>query len=146
MKIHYLLSVAFVLGSAGQVAAQSDDAATERARLANQRIQAEAARREREEEQRDAAELAARQASVPAVAGAANDGTPRMPNPSQPMPTSVSNDQRPPVAPSPPVADPAALSEALDQLRRLGELKDAGYLTDAEFAAIKERILASTLK
>lgn len=48
---------------------------------------------------------------------------------------------RPPQA-GRPLAQPPAIPDAIDQLRKLAELRDAGVLTPAEFEAKKAEILA----
>jgi len=107
--------------------AQSPDAAAERARLANERIQAEAERQALEA----AAELS-NQASAPVAApGFARTGP-------SPSPTEERAAQ---TRPAPVDAD--RTDQGLRQLRELGRLKDAGYLTDPEFARIKQQILDS---
>jgi hypothetical protein len=111
----------------GLALAQSPDAATERARLANEHIQAEAERQAREA----AAELSS-QAAVPVAAPGSTQTGPRPSLPeggaAQSRPTPVDADRT---------------DRGLRQLRELGKLKDAGYLTDPEFARIKQQILDS---
>ena len=133
MKAGSALVLVFLLGPAIALA-QTESAAAERARLANQRIQAEMERRERAEEQQR--EEAARQAAMEAERAARAER--------QPVSQADPVTQTPP--PDRPPAPPAAsenvdLSEALEQLRTLGELRDAGYVTDEEFARIKKKIL-----
>lgn len=120
--------------SPGLVFAQSTDAAAERARLANQRIQAEAERRAREEleQQRQAA---AEEAPVAAPAAAPQ------PPASEPLPARAAASPVAAAAPGRTAVREAEISRALEQLRHLGELKDAGYVTDEEFQRIKNRIL-----
>ena len=119
-------------------AGQSSDMAAERARLANQRIQAEAELRAREEAQTS-------EPAVPAaVPQAPADPLPSEAGAAQSRPQSTS-DSRAAVA-ALPAAKPQAtdanrMSRGLEQLRQLGELKDAGYLTEAEFQRIKQRII-----
>ena len=117
--------------------AQSNDAAAERARIANERIQAEATRRAEEEERRRQAEaqLAAERAA--AAARSEQQQAQQVMRDDPPVTT------RRPEPPRPPAGSTADMSRALEQLRTLGELKDAGYLTDEEFARIKNRILES---
>jgi len=103
---------------------QSPDAAAERARLGNERIQAEAEWRAKEEPP----------AQVQAADPAAAPATAR----SQPTPTQA--EARPAPARQPTVDDDRT-ERALEQLRELGELRDSGYVTDAEFQRIKQRIL-----
>lgn len=121
---------------------QSDDLAAERARLANQRIEAEArAREEQERQARLAAErelnAAPQQAAPPAVVET-QDVT------AEP---SVPSAQAAPVGAAPAEATkPAAnVDRMLEQIRTLGELRDAGYVTDEEFERIKRRILDGAL-
>jgi hypothetical protein len=117
--------VALLAVAPGLSLGQSTDAAAERARLGNERIQAEAARQAQEE-----ALARANQAPV-AVA---------VPIPAQAGPAQ-SRAMEQAVQTRPPAADADRTDRALEQLRELGKLKDAGYLTDAEFARIKQRIL-----
>ena len=111
--------------------AQTDDAAAERARLANQRIQAEMERREREVQER--AEVASRE-----PAQRAEEVEPQQARPVEQVSEAPPPD-RPPVPPA--AKESEDLSEALEQLRTLGQLRDAGYVTDDEFARIKKKIL-----
>jgi len=136
-------------------AGQSTDTAAERARLGNQRIQAEAEQRAREEQdaQRSQVSISTRQPTEPQL------------SPSQPaaLAGSTSVPTQAPAGPSgsnpvlaPPISGEAAdtalsrqvsadeddrTSRALRQIRELGELKDAGYVTEEEFRRIKDRIL-----
>ena len=130
--------------------AQTDDAAAERARIANQRIQAEAARQAREEEERqqeiarqeaeqarrqvELAQLEARQAA--AVAEQEKQQLAAV------EPVSGNTATGGAVAPAP--SRSTDMSKVLEQLRTLGELKDAGYVTDDEFERIKKKILDAT--
>jgi hypothetical protein len=108
----------------GVALGQSTDAAAERARLADERIQAEAERRAREEQEQQN-RAAAPVAPVPASA----------PSPA-PAPAGSAAPTRPATA--------ADLTErGLEQLRELTRMKEAGYLTDAEFQRIKQKILDS---
>lgn len=111
----------------GLALAQSPDASAERARLANERIQAEVERQARE-----AAAESPNQASVPV---AAPGSTRTVPSPS------LAEDRAAQTSPAPVDAD--RTDRGLRQLRELGKLKDAGYLTDPEFARIKQQILDS---
>ena len=119
------------------VVAQASDAAADRARIANQRIQAEANRRAEEEVRRRQAE-----AQLAAERDAAEAR-------SEKLKAQQVVREDPPVTtirrepPRPPAGSTADTSRALQQLRTLGELKDAGYLTEEEFARIKSRILDS---
>jgi hypothetical protein len=109
---------------------QSADAAAERARLGNERIQAEAAWRAKEESpaQVQAADPAAAAATAPATAQAQPTRTQAEAGPAPARKAAVDDDQT---------------ERVLEQLRELGELRDAGYVTDAEFQRIKQRILDS---
>ena len=113
---------------------QEPNPAAERARLAEQRIQAEAARRLEEE-----------QASVPAaLPAAAEPALEREPAPVTAAPRiAPAQPAEPPRSVRP--ETPADLSLALEQLRTLGELKDSGYVDDEEFERIKQRILDANL-
>lgn len=110
----------------GLILAQSQDAAAERARLGNERIQAEAERRAQEE-----LELRNRASDAAPKAQAARTGPAQAPTEDRPA--------RPPR----PAVDADRTERALEQLGALGKLKDAGYLTDDEFQRIKQRILDS---
>ncbi len=115
----------------GLVLAQTPDAAAERARLANERIQIEAERRNQEELARTG------QVADPVPARGAATPIPAQAPPGESRPAAE------PPQPARPAADDARTERALEQLRELGELKDAGYLTDEEFRRIKQRILES---
>lgn len=109
----------------GLALGQSQDPAAERARLGNERIEAE--RRAREElEQNRATEPAAQPAASPTASPAL--GT-------------QSQGEAPPAGPRRPPTEADRTERGLQQLRELGKLKDAGYLTDAEFQRIKQQIL-----
>lgn len=106
----------------GVALGQSTDAAAERARLADERIQAEAERRSREEQEqqnRAAAPVAPVPASAPSRAPAG------------------------PAAPTRPATAADLTERGLEQLQELARMKEAGYLTDAEFQRIKQKILDS---
>lgn len=111
----------------GLALAQSADAAAGRARLGNERIQAEAERQARE-----AAAESSNQAAVPLAAQGSTQTGPR---------PSLADDRATQARPTPVDAD--RTDRGLSQLRELGKLKDAGYLTDPEFARIKQQILDS---
>ncbi|KPJ79349.1 MAG: hypothetical protein AMJ58_12320 [Gammaproteobacteria bacterium SG8_30] len=130
----------------GLAAGQTPDAASERARLGNQRTQAEAERRMREEREV--------QRAAPDVLGESTGETSRQPgtptssgvvdptgsySPPRSGPSSMAAGSVAP--PRPPATDDELTERALKQLRDLGELKDAGYVTDEEFQRIKQRIL-----
>lgn len=123
----FACAVTFLLFAGMPALAQSADAAAERARLANQRISAEAQRRAEAEEERR------RQEALQAQAAAAQSESSQA--------ESLATDARATNAP----ANRADMHRVLEQLRELGELKDAGYLTDDEFAALKKKILDSAL-
>ncbi len=130
---------------------QSSDAATERARIANQRIQAEAQRQAEEEEKRQQeiarqeAENARRQVELEQLearqAAAAAEQQKQQ----------LAQVDRPPVEATPTgrtvatvPASRAEMNKVLEQLRTLGELKDAGYVTADEFERIKKKIIDAT--
>jgi Short C-terminal domain len=110
----------------GLALGQAPDAAAERARLANERIQAEAESREREESEQ--------QNRTPQPAGQPV---------AAPIPPAQPQEARALAEPRRPSTDADRTERGLEQLRELGKLKDAGYLTDAEFQRIKQRILDS---
>ena len=110
----------------GVSSGQTPDPAAERARLGNERIQAEVERQAQQElEQRNRVTQPA-----PVI-----NATPPAPQQSTPRDR--------PAEPARPAADPSQTERGLGQLRELGRLKDAGYLTDEEFQRIKQRILES---
>lgn len=129
------LTAAVVLSTiAASGLAQEPNAAAERARLAEQRIQAEAARRLEDE-----------QASVPAALPAtAAPALEPEPTPVAAVPQTAREQSVEPRRSARPET-PADLSLALEQLRTLGELKDSGYVDDEEFERIKQRILDANL-
>jgi hypothetical protein len=113
-----------ILLAPGLAGGQSPDPAAERARLGNERIEAERRAREELEQQEQAPPpsgqvAAATTATSPAPAKAA------------------------PAAPQRPLTDAERTEQGLGQLRELGKLKDAGYLTEAEFQRVKQKILDS---
>jgi len=119
--------VSLLATAPGFALGQSADAAAERARLGNERMQAEADRGAREE-----AELQNRASDT----AAALDAAPAGPTPAQAI-------SSPPTAPRGPPAADDRTEQGLARLREFGKLKDACYLTDAEFQRIKQRILDS---
>ena len=128
--------------------AQADDAAAERARLANQRIQAEAERRAQAEQQRQ--EQVSAQAPTMAVSADSSMNRQVVAEEYQPTeaakitsPGSTTTEDTGPGLPAPGGA--TGMSQALEQLRTLGELRDAGHVTEAEFERIKARILETAL-
>jgi len=108
----------------GLALGQAPDPAAERARLANERIEAEAESRAREE--------AEQQNRTPEPAGQA---TAAAAPPNQPQ------EARNLIEPRRPPTEADRTERGLQQLRELGRLKDAGYLTDAEFQRVKQQIL-----
>ncbi len=123
----------------GLVLAQTDDTATERARIADQRIKYEAERRAREEEER-LKQAQAESADRYNTAGETTEPSEqRGPAASEPVARGAENTTD--VAP----ADRIEMSRALEQLRELGALRDAGYLTDEEFQLLKKKILDDAL-
>lgn len=131
--------------------AQSSGAAAERARLANQRIEAEAARQAAEEAKRqeeiaqreaeyarrqvELAQLEARQATA-----VAEQEKQQLAQVDPPAVEAAPAGQTVAVAP----ASRADMNKVLEQLRTLGELKDAGYVTEDEFERIKRKIINAT--
>jgi len=114
--------------------AQSSDTAdvaensmgSERARLANQRIQVEAEMQAREEQRRieeEQARLREQQAAARSAVAAAQNSSPQATE-------AASSDD---------------MFRTLEQIRLLGELKDEGYISDEEFQKIKQRILDDRL-
>ena len=136
-----MLLVSLVAVTLAPAMAWADDVAAERARLADQRIQAEEDRRAREEEQR--LEQAQAQSN-----SEDRDETP--------LETAESAEQ-PGDTGSEPVIRSAhdrvsgtpvnriEMSRALEQLRELGALREAGYLTEEEFEQLKKKILDGAL-
>lgn len=101
--------------------------ASERAQLANQRIQADMEIRAREEQRRlEAAELERLRAREEAIKS--EDAI------------AAGSSFRPTAA-----ASSTDMSRTLQQLKSLGELKDDGYVTEEEFRKIKQKILDSQI-
>ena len=119
-RLAILLFLAMLAPMAG---AQADDQAEQRARLANQRIEAEARAREEQERQAKLAAEREQQEALRQAAQAAPSATP----------------------PRQAAAPPGDVERLLEQIRTLGELRDAGYVTEAEFERIKRRILDGAL-
>jgi hypothetical protein len=118
----FICLLAFAPGLAlGQ---SQDPAAAERARLGNERIEAERRVREELEQQNQAPESAGQPAAA-----------------TSPSPRTQSQGASPPAGPRRPPTEADRTERGLQQLRELGKLKDAGYLTDAEFQRIKQQIL-----
>ncbi len=131
---------------------QAQDMSAERARIANQRIQAEAARIEEEEKRRAQAEAEAAAAQARyeerlVQRAEANARTPvEEPPVIEPIPVGPAPAPAPAAAPAPVSAsDQLGLSRTLEQIRTLGELRDAGYVTEEEFQRIKSKILDGEL-
>lgn len=122
------------------LAQQESNPAEERARIANQRIQAEAQRLA--EEQRRAAEAEARRIAEEEAAKAREAQSRTVvaaPTPAAPSRPPADR----PLLPTP--EEQARMDKALEQIRSLGELRDAGYVTDEEFEQIKRRIIDDRL-
>ncbi|WP_405231012.1 SHOCT domain-containing protein [Lentisalinibacter salinarum] len=135
-----LIALTILVASNGS--AQSTDTATERARLANERIQLEAQRRAEEERRRQERESG--EAETPAQAADSSASRTGQEPPPRAAPAGSETAAAPSAAPPPlPPADDDRISRTLEQLRELGELRDAGYVTDEEFERIKTRILDS---
>lgn len=130
-----LIALTLLIGAVAISAAQAQttdtadvtDSATgsERARLANQRIQADMEMRAREEQRR----IEEEQSRLRAEEAAAR--------------SSVAAPPRAPAAIG--ATGGQDISRTLQQIRMLGELKDAGYVTEEEFQQIKQRILDDQL-
>ncbi|MDJ0758193.1 MAG: SHOCT domain-containing protein [Woeseiaceae bacterium] len=129
---------------------QAQDMAAERARIANQRIQVEAARIAEEEKRRaqaEAEEAAARERYEERLVqrAEANARTPVEEQPViEPIPLGPASSPAPVPAPVSASNQPG-LSRILEQIKTLGELRDAGYVTDEEFQRIKSKILDGEL-
>jgi len=123
---------------AARKAAEEEQAREERARLANERIQVEAARRAEEERARQ--EFATQAAARPPADAGPAPGSALVAVPSAPA-SQIPASEPPPVSPGARAARDAQTTRALEQLRQLGELRDAGYVTEQEFDRIKNRIL-----
>ncbi|MEM9172690.1 MAG: SHOCT domain-containing protein [Pseudomonadota bacterium] len=161
---HCFILLSVVLLTSALPSYAQDNAAAERARLANERIRAEMEAKAKEEEER---RRNAMQAAPEAPLSEVRPAPPRQPvtvmpptqsepelaqaAPVEPLPTpepaiespqstSVEKIPAPATRPAPP-RTPSLTPTALDQLQKLGELLDAGYLTEAEFERIKMRIL-----
>ncbi|MEL7536449.1 MAG: SHOCT domain-containing protein [Pseudomonadota bacterium] len=159
MRSRSALILMVTLASTTPLAAQENNAAAERARLGEQRVQAEASQRAREEEERSRQQQFA-EAEAARLAAAARAPAPSAePVPSATVPTPVNRQPRasgaaavqatvsaplPPASAQSVTADPN-LSLMLEQLRQLGELKAAGVVNDDEFERIKQRILDGKL-
>ena len=132
----------------GLSTAQADDAAAERARLANQRIQAEAERRAQAEQQRQ--EQVSAQAPTMAVSADSSSNRQVVAEEYQSAEaaeiTSLGDTKTEEPRPGLPARGGATdMSQVLEQLRTLGELRDAGHVTETEFERIKARILENSL-
>jgi hypothetical protein len=124
----YVAALSMALAqSTGTADGVEDSLGSERARLANQRIQAEAEMRAREEQRRleeeAQAKLRAQQAAARSEMAAAQDSEQETAE----------------------LASGEDMSRTLQQLRLLGELKDDGYVSEEEFQRIKQRILDDRL-
>lgn len=161
-----ILAASLLVAAADCVRAQDQNAAAERARIANQRIYAESEQRRRESE--DSAEAVVVTAA-PSPVSSGRSTAPVDAATSSPAATSAAPVEAvapapttavsQPLAESQPVARPASesvtlptaetvaidLAPILEQIRTLGELKDAGYVTDEEFERIKRRLLDGSL-
>lgn len=125
MSHHRIAALICLLAATFSLAhGQSPDPAAERAKLGNERIEAERRAREELEQQ----ELAPEPVGQAAMA------------PTSPV---QSQTKAAPAAPQRPLTNAERTERGLGQLRELGKLKDAGYLTDAEFQRIKKQILDS---
>ena len=138
-----MLLALLVVVAMAPATALADDVAAERARLANQRIQAEEERRAREEEQRLEQAKAQAQASSEdpgeTTVGVAESAEQPRDAGSEPVTRSTQGG----VSGAP--VDKIEMSRALEQLRELGALREAGYLTEEEFEQLKKKILDGAL-
>ena len=151
--IIYIAALSMALA---QSAATGDAAGAERARLANQRIQADMEMRAREEQRRleeEQAKVRAQQAAARSEVAAAqySEASGTMPaKTAVPVQTSQTGAAEPARAAAPVQNSQAGATEpvgsrdmlrTLEQLKLLGELKDDGYISEDEFQKIKQRIL-----
>lgn len=128
---HRVIALICLLAVApGLALGQSQDPAAERARLGNERIEAERRAREELEQQNQAPEPAGQTAAQTAASPTASPALGTQPQ-----------GEAPPAGPRRPPTEADRTERGLEQLRELGKLKDAGYLTDAEFQRIKQQIL-----
>jgi len=170
--IIYLVAIPLALAQTSDSGAGTESyPGSERARLGNERIQAEIELRAREEQRRleeeaqarlRAEEAAARSAMAatqnprPEMAASGETAATQNPRPEVPASSETASTQnsRPEMAasremaatqnpkPEPTeAADSDDIYRTLEQLRMLGELKDDGYISDEEFQRIKRRIL-----
>ena len=135
----FLVCLALILTASPVLAQQESNPAAERARIADQRIQAEADRQARLKQQAAEAEARLQAEAEAARAREAQDRVAAAAPP--PAPTRPPADR--PLLPMP--EEQARMDKALEQIRSLGELRDAGYVTDEEFELIKRRILDDRL-
>lgn len=147
-KILRIMSLALIFAS-HTAPAQDQDTSAERARIANQRIQAEAERRAQEESAREQARQRTMTESAGQTAPAAQTAAPPTESQSPRAPeraaastsaSTIDKNERPDRGAG---VDPD-LTRTLEQLRTLGELRDAGYVTEDEFEQLKRRILDGT--
>lgn len=127
----------------------AQDMAAERARIANQRIEAEAARIAEEERRR------AEAAAIEAEARRRHEDSRQPTGPEQQRPaepaqppamTATPMLKATPPAPAPDArTDRLGMTRMLEHIRVLGQLRDSGYVTEAEFERIKTRILDGEL-
>lgn len=148
-----LIALATAVPVASAVA-QDDNAAAERARLANQRIFAETERRNREEAgETETVAVPPTGAATPAPEPVESTAAPANVEARAHKPAAALVETPPAeVAPEAPPAEasgsavPAGpevndMDAILEQIRTLGELRDKGYVTDEEFDRIKRRLL-----
>ena len=136
-----MLLASIVVVAMAPAMAWADDVAAERARLADQRIQAEEERRAREEEQR------LEQAQAQSKSEDRGETTLEMSESSKPPRDTgsepVTRNAQGRVSGTP--VNRIEMSRALEQLRELGALRDAGYVTQDEFEQLKKKILDGAL-
>ena len=128
----------------------AQDMAAERARIANQRIEAEAARIAEEEKRRAEAAAAEAVAAKPHADSPQPTRSEQQPAVTSAPPPAVVTATPMPAA-TPPAPAPAArtdrigMTRMLEHIRVLGQLRDSGYVTEAEFERIKTRIIDGEL-
>ena len=154
--IIYLVAIPLALAQTSDSGAGTESyPGSERARLGNERIQAEIELRAREEQRRleeeaqarlRAEEAAARSAMAanqtprPEMAASGETAATQNPRPEMAASRELGASQNPKPEPTE-AADSDDIYRTLEQLRILGELKDDGYISDEEFQRIKRRIL-----
>ncbi len=126
---------------------QSNDIASERSRVADERIRIEAARIAQEEEQRAKAAAEAERLRAPAVeqprAQAEIEQQDTVQSQPDVVPAAVATSETAPRSDG--ETGRLGMSLMLEHLNVLGQLRDSGYVTEVEFERIKQRILDGEL-